>query len=181
MGGRDAGAMAAAHPIQPAGQALVEFEVETNRVEHPLAVLQEPRQDVVEIGDGKGVIRPVQLARPLEPRTAAVPGLHLGVFLAAEEEVFAVSPVGDEDQDRLGLREAGQVIKVAVGTVGEFDVPVAASGRGRGEDPDGAAVHDVHEALAPAGELSLVHRVLGRQSRSPRNAHSAGKAAGSDA
>jgi hypothetical protein len=35
-------------------------------------------------------------------------------------------------------------------------------------------LHDVHEALAPAGELSLVHHVLGRQSSGTRTRQAAG-------
>ena len=156
-----AGARLARHAVQPAEQALVEVLVAPHRVIDALLVLDQPRQDVVEIGDRKGVVRAVQLAGALEAGAAAMPGLRFRVLFAAEQDVFALRAIGDQHHHRLGFGKSGEVVDIAVRTVGIIDVAIADPLGGGRLDGDAAAVDDVHQFLAAAGEFTLVHGRLG--------------------
>src|SRR5690606_26164623 len=129
-----------------------------------LPVLEQAREDVVDVVDRKGVVRAVNGARPFEPRAPAVPDLLLRIAFAAEKDVLAVRPPGNEHGDGLGLGKMGEVIEVAVGTVRIVHVAVANAYRRRGNDGD-AALH-VPQQLGTALRVNFhVHAAIMPQSR----------------
>ncbi len=64
-----------AQAVDPAHHALVEVRVHAHGVVHPGAVLEQSRQDLVDVGDRKGIVGAVVARRPGGPGAAAVPGL----------------------------------------------------------------------------------------------------------
>src|SRR5690349_24552412 len=84
------------------------------------------------------------LARCLRPVAKAVPHLALGIAPAAEQQRLAAR----EDERRLGLDEAGQVIEVAIEPVRVMAVAIAQL-LGRGGDDGNAFAHQRREPAAP--------------------------------
>ena len=109
----------------PPEHALVEPLELTHRVVDPRLVLEQPRQDVVEVADGKRIVGTVPLAHPFEPDPGAVPLLRRGVALPAEHHELALLAPGCERRHCLGLAEPREIVEVAVGTEWELDVAIA--------------------------------------------------------
>src|SRR5256885_15946198 len=92
--------------IDPADHTLVEIRVCPHGVEHAGAVLQQPGQDLVDIGDGEGIVRPVVTRGASGARAAPVPGLARRITLAHKQDVLRLPPAGHEHRDRFRLAEA---------------------------------------------------------------------------
>lgn len=164
------GASLAAHPLQPAHEAMIEILIAAHRVIDAGLVLQQSRQDVVEVRNGKSVIRTVLLAGRLEPGSTSMPGFGLGILLATEEQAFALGPVGHHHQYGFRFGKPCQVEEVAVGAKGVVDVAVAQALGSRGLDGDAAIIHDVHQPLATSGVFPFIHewpRILSARCREP--------------
>src|SRR6185312_14785002 len=131
-----------AQAVHPTDEPLIEFRVHAHGIENLGAVLHEPGQDLVDVGDGECVVRAIRAPRTCRTGAPSVPGLTCRVALAHEEDVFSVVAPRDQDRHRLGLVEAGQIIEVTVLPVRVFDVVVAVAYRRRGQDGDGVAAHE---------------------------------------
>ena len=108
----------------------------------------QPGQDLVDVGDRKGVVGAVVARGALGPGAPAVPGLARRIAIAHEQDVFALRTARHQHRDGLGLVETGEIEEVAVGPVGVFDVVVAhAHGRG-GHDGDRIAAHLLQQRAA---------------------------------
>jgi hypothetical protein len=93
-----------AHAVDPADQLLVELGVAPEVVVDTLAaVLDQAGQDLVDVGDGIGVVHAELRDRALRSGARAVPGFALGVALAAEQQGFAVLAARHQGQHRIGL------------------------------------------------------------------------------
>ena len=146
-----------AGPRDPREHALVELLEVPHRVVDPGLVLDQSRQDVVDVADGKRIVGAVALAHPFEPDAGAVPLLRLGVALPAEHHELALLAPGREHRHRFGLAETGEVVEVAVGTERELDVSIAGPHRRRGRDRDAPLLHHVHQSPAAFREFSSMH------------------------
>ena len=150
-----AAARLGAQRIDPADHALVEFLVQAHGVVDARAFLEQAGQNLVDVGDRKGVVGAVVLDRTGGTGALAVPDLALAVAFANEQHVFRRRASGDQDRHRLGLIEAAQVIKIAVLPVVVLDVVVALARRRGRQDRDGIAAHQAHQLGAAAGEFAL--------------------------
>ena len=68
----------------------------------------------------------------------------------------------NQRDDRLGLREATQVLEVAVLPVNVLDVAIADGNRGRRQDGDAVGDHLRHQRLAPTGIFGLRNMAHGQ-------------------
>ena len=82
-----------AQAIHPADHALVELRVRAHRVEHLGAVLEQPRQDLVDVGDRKRVVGAEVAHRAPGTGASAIPGLARRIAIAHEQDVFALRAV----------------------------------------------------------------------------------------
>ncbi len=144
------GARLGADLVDPAHQLVVELRLLAHRVVEPLAALDQPGQDVVEVADREGVVGAVELAGPLGAGAQAVPVLALAVTLAAEQQELAVTTPGREHEHRLRFVETAEVVEVAVLAEREARVAVADELSRRGHDRDAALAHQRHQLAAPA-------------------------------
>jgi hypothetical protein len=142
-----------AQAVHPADHALVEFRMRAHGIEHLGAVLEQPGQDLVDVGDGKRVVRAVVARRPRGASALAIPGLARRITVAHEQDVLALRTAWHEHRHGFRLREAGEVVEVAVGPVRILDIVVAQPDRRRGHDGDGVAAHELHERAAAALEF----------------------------
>jgi hypothetical protein len=115
----------AADGLDPVGQPQIEFLIGAHCIVDTLSSLDQPRQDVIDIIDREGIGRTVFADGAFLSSPIAVPQLALGILFAAEQHVLSVFPAGNQNGDRLRLREAGQILKVTVLTVVVFDIAVA--------------------------------------------------------
>src|SRR5690606_12966784 len=104
--------------VDPAEQTRVELSG-ADRVIDALAALEQPGQDLVDIAYRKCVVGAVVLDGACGTRASAFPHLLHRVALATEQDELALRPPGREHCDGLGLREARQVVKVAVLSIAE--------------------------------------------------------------
>src|SRR5690606_6945711 len=100
--------------LDPLHQLMIEGLVGADGVVDALAALDQPRQDVVDITDGKGIVGAVMRNRTVLAGTQTVPQLALGVTLTAEQHVLTVLATGNQGNYGLGLRKAGEVLEIAV-------------------------------------------------------------------
>jgi hypothetical protein len=154
-----------AQVVHPADHALVEFRVRTHRVEDARAALEQAWQDLVDVADREGVIGAVRLHGAIRPRAGAVPGLARGIAVPHEQDELALRPAGNQHRDCLRLRERGQVVEVAVGTVVVLDVVVAHAHRGCGQDRNGLAAHVAHQQAPALRKLIPAHGPSPAQAR----------------
>ncbi len=150
-----------AQAVDPSDHALIEVRVGAHLVEHPRAVLEQPRNNVIQVGDGKRVVCTVVAHRTNRSRALAVPGLPRRIPVAHEQHVVGLFPPRNEDRDRLRLRKAGHVPEVAVLAIGVFDIVVAVAHRSGREDRDGVATHQPHQLATAARELSARYGLHG--------------------
>ena len=61
------------HPVHPAEHARIELEVRPHGVENPRPLLHETRQDLIDVRDGKRIVRAVALHRAVGAGPRAVP------------------------------------------------------------------------------------------------------------
>src|SRR5690606_15480347 len=147
----------AAQVIDPADHSVVELEVHPHGVEQLVGALYEPRQNVVYVVDGEGVVGAVVAAGAFLAGTRAVPDLAGRIALPAEEDVLAVGAARNQHDDRFRLGETRQIVKVAILTVGVVCIAVAQPLRGGRHHGHAARPHDAHELGAPLLEFRLIH------------------------
>ena len=146
LGRADAGARLGAHRVQPAHGARVPSGVGPDRVVERRLVAEQSRDFCIQFGDRVTLVEAEALLRALRPAAKAVPGFALFVLLAAEQQAPGLR-AGDDHQHGLGLREAGEVVEMAVEAVGVVRVAVAYALR-RGRNDRHAALHRLREAGA---------------------------------
>ena len=134
--------------IDPLHEVAVEFRVAAHRRVHPAAAFNQPRQDVVNIGDRERVVGAEVADRALLPGPLAVPQFALGIAFAAKQHVLAMNPARDQDNHRRRLGKAAQVLEIAVLAVNMFDIAIANGHRRCGEDRNAVGLHLRHECLA---------------------------------
>src|SRR5882757_10368602 len=100
----------------------IEIEMRTHGIENPRALLDQARQDLIDIGDGERIIRSKALDSPLGTGPRSIPRLARSVALPDEQQVFSLRPPGHQDGDRLGFRKSCQIMKVTVLPVSVFDI-----------------------------------------------------------
>ena len=83
-----------AQPIDPADHALVEIRVRAHGVEDAGAVLEQPGEDLVHVGDGEGIVRTIIARGPGGSCAPAVPGLARRIALAHEQDVLGLARPG---------------------------------------------------------------------------------------
>ena len=157
LAGAAAGAPAAADLRDPSEHALVELLEVSHRVVDPGRVFDQPRQDLVDVFDGKRIVGAVALAHPFQSEPGAVPLLRLGVTLPAEQHELALIAPGREDRHRLGFGEPGEIVEVAVGPERKLDVSIARLHRRRGHDGDAPLLHHLHQSPPAFREFSSIH------------------------
>src|SRR5690606_11544097 len=116
-----------AHVVDPADHPLIEIAVDAHGVIDLLPPLDQAWQDVVDVADGKGIVGAVNAYCPLLAGSGTVPDLARRVALAAELDVLPLAPARNQHQHGLRLGKAGEVVKIAVLTVGVKRVAVARS------------------------------------------------------
>ncbi len=141
----------AADGLDPFHQPMIEGFVGADGVVDPIAALDQAREDVVDITDGKGVVGTVFTYRAVLPGPQAVPELALGIALAAEQHVLAMLAPGNQRDHRFRLGEAGEVLEVAVLAVDMLDIAVADVHRRRRQNGDAVGFHLLHQRLASTG------------------------------
>src|ERR1700722_9525515 len=144
-----------AQRIDPADHVLVELLRQAHGVVDARALLHQPGQNLVDIGDRKGVVSAVILNCARGTGALAVPDLALAITLAHKQDVFRRPTPGDQHRHRLRLVKAGQVEEIAVLPVVVLDVVVPLPRWCRRQDRDRIAAHQPHQLRAPARELAL--------------------------
>ena len=137
--------------VDPLHHVPVELGIAAHGRVHAVATFDQAGQDVVDIGNGEGVIRAKVANRALGARTQAVPQFALGIALAAEQHVLAVLATGHQHDHRFGLGETAQVLEIAVLAVNMLDIAVADGHGGGRQDRDAVGFHLRHERLAAPG------------------------------
>ena len=155
-GGLGTGADPLTDTVNPAHQTTIEFRIVTQVVIDPLTALDQARQDLVDITDGKSIIRIKIRHGPIGAGPVAVPDFHGAVALAAEQHILAVLPARQQHHDRLRFAKPGQVPEVTVLPIGVFHIPVTGAFRGRRQDGNAVGPHDAHQFLAATGEFLAV-------------------------
>jgi hypothetical protein len=140
----------AAQPVHPSDDALVEVLLHAHRVVDGGPVLEEPRQDLVDISDRKRIVRPVFAGGTLRSRPAAVPHLASRIAFPDEEHVLTLLASGHEHGYGVGFVESREIVEVAVLAERVLDVTVAVSHRGRRQNHDRIAARHAHELTAAA-------------------------------
>ena len=137
-----------AQGIDPARHPGIEIRILPHRVIHALARLDDARQNLVNVVDGKGVIGPAHFDRPIGAQATPVPALPFLVAVAAEQQELTVVPAGSEDGYRRRLLETRQVVKITVLPIAVFHITTARPDRCGRQNRDAAATHHLHQILA---------------------------------
>ena len=154
-----AAALAGLRPqaMYPTGEARIEFHVRAHGIEHLRALFQQARQDFIDVGDRKGVVRSIMLHGAFGARPGAVPGFAHCIALAHEQQILPLRPSRTQHRHGIGLRKAAQIMEMAVLPVGVFDIAIAMTHwRGR-EYGDGILADNSHELPPPPREFSPIH------------------------
>ncbi len=141
--------------VDPADELGIEVGVAAHVAVHLGAVLEQTGQDVIDVADGKSVVGAVVLHRALEPGTAAVPSLLVGIALAAEENELALVAARRQHSQRLRLGKVCQVIEIAVGAKPIGDIAVA-NGLWSGWNHGHPFAHQLHDAPAASRKDRIV-------------------------
>ena len=113
------------------------------------------RQLFVERLDGICRVETKGLFGALGPVTETIPGFAFHVLVTTEQDLLRLV-AGNEDKHGLGFGKAGQVMKVAVGTVGVVCVAVAIL-FSRSRNDRNAATHEFDQSLAALLERRDIH------------------------
>ena len=113
----------------------------------------QPREDFVDVADGKSMVGAVVARGAFGPRAPSIPGLARRIAIAHEEDVFTLRASRHQHRNRVGLRESGEIEEIAVGPVGVFDIVVAHAHRRGGHDGDRIAAHLLEQCAAAALEF----------------------------
>ena len=143
--------------IDPAQDAGIEIHMGSHGVEDLRTLLHESRQNFVDILDRKGIVRAIVLNRPLGAGACAIPRLPQGIMLTHEQQIFSLWTARHQNGDRVRLREAAQIVKMTVLPISVFDVAVAVTHRGGGQDRDRILADHAHELSPSACELLAIH------------------------
>ena len=143
--------------VQPRRDVGIEVVVRAHGVEDPRPLLDQPRQDLVDVLDGKRIVRAVALDRALGTGPRTVPRLAQRVALADEQQVLGVDPSRHQNRDGFRLGKAGQIVEMAVLPVGVLDVAIAVTHRRRRKNRDRILADHAHELPAAARELLAIH------------------------
>jgi len=146
-----------AQPVDPSHHALIEVCVRAHGVVHARAVLEQPGQDLVDIGDRKRIVRAVIPCSARRTRTPPVPGLARRIAIAHEQNVLGLGAAGHQHGYGLGLTETREIVEIAVLPEGIFDIAVAVPDGRRGQHRDRVAPHETHQLAAAAREFVPRH------------------------
>src|SRR5882724_1451251 len=142
--------------VHPSENMGIEIQVRAHGVENLCALLDEARQDLIDVGDREGVVRPVALNRALGSGARTVPCLPSRIALPDEQQILGLRPSRHQDGDRLGFRKSGEIVEMTVLPIGVLDVAVAMAHRSRGQNRDRVPADHAHELPSPAArEISV--------------------------
>ena len=151
--------------VDPLHQPMIELLIAADGVVDALAAFDQPRQDVVDIANGEGIVGAKLADRTVLAGTQAIPQLALGITLATEQHIFTVLAPRDQRHHRFRLGKTGEVLEIAVLTVDMLDVTVADIHRRRRQNGDAVGFHLRHQRLAPTGIFGLGDADQGRLRR----------------
>ena len=154
---RDPFAKTRPHHIRRAKDAIVERPISTESVVDREGVLQIVRQALVELLDRIRRVRPYRLHRAGYPRTISVPNLALAIALAAEDHETMLRMNRGQDGDALGLVEAGEVVEIAILSVGMVYVGVARIHARSRHDHHGAGAEGIENTLTSSAMGCAIH------------------------
>ncbi len=122
------------HGSECRGDTVVAVGIETDRMPQRRLVGEQFGQRFIELVDGACLVEAESFACRFGAVTVAVPDLPVGIARPAKQDRLRLV-AGNQDQRRLGFREAGQVLKIAVGAIGIRVVAVAQPFRRADVDP----------------------------------------------
>ena len=125
VGRRYASARAIAHLIQQLRDLLVPGVEQPQWREQRRPVRRQLRQLFGQRGNGMGFVEAENFPGRIGAIAETIPDFTLGVLFAAEQHVLVAIRPGDQRDDRLRLRKAGQVIEVTVEAVRECRIAAA--------------------------------------------------------
>ena len=134
--------------VDPFHQVAIKIGVAAHRRVHPVTAFNQPWQDVVDVSDGERVVSAEVADSAFLPGTQAIPQLTLGIALAAKQYVFAVGPARDQDNDRLRLGKAAQVLEIALLTINMLNIAIANCHCRSRKNRNAVGLHLRHERLA---------------------------------
>ena len=138
--------------IEGARQALVPGHIVAERVVDRRLIGEVLGEHLVERADGMGLVHRELLAGRVRAVAKAIPDLALRILLATQQD-RARGVTGDQQQQRLGFAETGQIVEVAVVTIAVMRVPIADHFGRRRHHCDAAAT------LGHAGQQAVAARL----------------------
>ncbi len=148
--------------VDPVHQPAVELGVAAHGAVHPLTAFDQARQDLVDVGDGEGIVCAKIAHSTFLASPQTIPQLALGVAFTAEQHVFAMLAPRNQRNHRFRLGKTTEVLEVAVLAVNVLYVAVTDGNRGSGQDGDTVGYHLRHQRLAPTGILGLGNAAHGQ-------------------
>ena len=149
----NAGAGATTHLVQPAHDFLIEILMVPHGVIDAVAVFHQPRQNVIDVGDGKRIIGAIRVTRPFQTGPAAMPGFRVRIAFTAKQHVLGLPPPRNQHRHRLRFGEPGEIEKIAVGAIGIIHIAVTGLLGRCLYNRNGAAAHHLQDTVATAGKL----------------------------
>ncbi len=160
VGRGNAGAHAVAHIVQQMRDLPVPRLEQAERREQRRTVRREVGEQRRKRRNRMGLVEAEDFASGVGPVAEAVPDFAFRVLFAAEQHVLVAVGAGQQRDHRLGFRESGQIVKIAVLPIGEHRIAIAGDfGRRRNERQPTAAMvaHRLqHHVAALAVELIRV-------------------------
>ncbi len=98
-----AGGLLAADTVYPAHDPPIKFGAASHRVVDPLPALEQTGQNVIDVANGKGVIRTEFFADTLRPGAMAMPQFPARIALPAKHHKLTVAATRQQHQHRVRL------------------------------------------------------------------------------
>src|SRR5215207_882219 len=104
---------------------MIELLVQAHGVVDPRAVLHEMWKDVVDVVDGKRIVRAVIASGAFRSGAMTIPCFTRRIAFTREQDEFGSFATRYQHRHGFGLGEAGEVEKITVGPIVIEDVAVA--------------------------------------------------------
>ena len=147
----------AAQRIHPFRDALIKIGVNAHCVVNPITRLDDPREYVVDVFDGKRVRRAKFLNRTIRPRTGSIPAFSQLIPLPAKQNVITTFSAWRQYGDSLRLREASQIVEVAVLAETILNISAACADRSAWQNSHAVRADHAHQLLSTFGKFGVVH------------------------
>ena len=163
-GGHCASALSRAYIVHPGHDALVETRAAAHGVINTLPALDQPRQNLIDIVDGEGIVGAVVSNSALWTCAVTVPQLPRLVAFTTEHHVLPMTAPRRQHEHRVWLAKARQVVEVTVLSEGVVSVATARLLPGRGNNGNAVRLHHRHQVLATTGIFGFAdsHNLLAR-------------------